>query len=399
MEPWKKNLYILMPCVLLCSSSFTMVVPFLPLFLFDLNVDETYVNLWAGVVFSAAFLVGAIMAPVWGSLADKYGKKKMVIRAGISLAVVYALVSIVRNPWELLFVRMLHGLVGGFVPASMAIVAASSPSKQLGINMGWMQAALAMGTIMGPLFGGVLSVIFGMRASFIVAAFIIFAGTMSVLIWVKEEGTEVTQKKNRIRDDIVLAYRNPILFKMLLILFMFQLSINTLLPLLTLFIANLQGQLEGAVLTSGIVFSLIGIATVIAAPQWGKLGNRHGYSRVLMISLVTAGIFSVLQYWSGNIWQFGVMQFMFGLCLAGVIPAVSTLVVRSTASDFRGRSFGLQASANQLGSMTGPLIGGIVSMWFGIPVVFVITGLLLIMMGIFIWSDPRLKDQSSGKMK
>src|SRR5690554_2368607 len=122
-----------MPCVLLCSASFTMVIPFLPLFLIELGVDKEYVNLWAGLVFSAAFLFGAVMAPIWGSLSDKYGKKKMIIRAGISLAIVYGLIAFVTNPWELLGARALHGLVGGFVPAAMAIIATSSPDRNLGV--------------------------------------------------------------------------------------------------------------------------------------------------------------------------------------------------------------------------------------------------------------------------
>lgn len=389
METWKKNLWILMPCVLLCSASFTMVVPFLPLFLFELGVDERYVNLWAGAVFSAAFLIGAIMAPVWGSLADKYGKKKMILRAGISLAVVYGLIAFVTNPWELLGARVLHGLVGGFVPAAMAIVAASTPERNLGVNLGWMHSALATGTIMGPLFGGILSEVFGMRLSFIAASVLILTGTIAAWIWVHEEKTTASKKNSRIRDDIKIVFRNPILFKMLLILFVFQLSFNSLQPLLTLFVADLRGQLEGAVLASGIVFSLIGVATIIAAPRWGKVGDKRGYHRVLYICLVAAGLVSMLQYFSGNIWQFGALQFAFGLFLAGIVPSVNTIFVKNTDANFKGRSFGLTTSANQLGAMTGPLIGGAVSLWFGIPIVFVITGLILIVTGLYVWSNSK----------
>jgi DHA1 family multidrug resistance protein-like MFS transporter len=389
LENWKKNLWILMICVLLCSASFTMVIPFLPLFLFELGVGDDTVNLWAGAVFSSAFLVGAFMAPIWGSLADRYGKKKMVLRAGVCIAVVYALIALVRNPWELLIVRMLHGLVGGFVPAAMAIVASTSPDKKLGLNLGWMQAALATGTIMGPLFGGILSEVFGMRLSFVVASLLILASAAAVWIWVHEEGTAVIQEKSRIRDDIRTAFRNPIFFKMLLFLFIFQLSFNTLQPLLTLYIAELQGELKGAVLTSGIIFSLIGVATIIAAPRWGKIGSTQGYPKVLIICLISAGCISMIQYFSGNIWQFGALHFIFGLFFAGVVPAIHTIAVQSTDTNFRGRSFGLTTSANQLGAMTGPLIGGGISLWFGIPVVFVMTGVILLITGLYIWSDSR----------
>ncbi|GIQ65452.1 hypothetical protein PACILC2_40200 [Paenibacillus cisolokensis] len=129
MQNWKRTMWILWFGVLLCSSSYTMSVPFLPLFLFDLGVEKDSVHLWAGIVHSAAFLVGAVMAPLWGMLADKYGKRKMVIRAGLSLVVIYALIAFVQTPWQLVVVRMMHGLVGGFVPASMSIVASIAPKE------------------------------------------------------------------------------------------------------------------------------------------------------------------------------------------------------------------------------------------------------------------------------
>jgi DHA1 family multidrug resistance protein-like MFS transporter len=377
-------MWILWFGVLLCSSSYTMAVPFLPLFLFDLGVKEDAVNLWAGIVHSSAFLVGAVMAPLWGSLADKYGKRKMVIRAGICLAVIYALLAFVRNPWELIVVRMLHGLVGGFVPASMAIVASVAPEKQMGWSLGMMQAGTMTGGILGPLFGGLLASAFGLRMSFIVSAGIIFLATMAVLIWVQEGKQATAVKKGKMLQDLAVIFRSRTLLYLLLLLVVFQLSMNMIQPLITLHIVNLQGNLQGAMLTSGFVLALIGIAGIIASPLWGRLGEKHGYTRMLMLCLLIGGVTVSLQYFVHSLWMFAIVQFVFGLFVAGIAPAVNTLVVRSTDDEFRGRSFGLTTSANQVGSMIGPLIGGGLGLFLGIHWIFVASGLLLVLAGVVV---------------
>jgi DHA1 family multidrug resistance protein-like MFS transporter len=382
-EPWKRTMWILWVGVLLCSASYTMAVPFLPLFLFDLGVDKDSVNLWAGIVHSSAFLVGAIMAPLWGSVADKYGKRKMVIRAGLSLAFIYSLLALVQNPWQLIGVRMLHGFVGGFVPASMAIVASVVPQNKLGSSLGMMQAGTMTGGILGPLFGGLLATWFGQRMSFVVAGGIIFTATLAVIIWVSE-GRSAPSKRTGMQQGIREAFQNQSLVNMLLLLVVFQLSINMIQPLLTLHIADLQGSLDNAVLSSGIIFSLIGIAGIIASPFWGRLGEIRGYGRLLAFCLICSGFIVTIQFFVQELWLFTVVHFTFGIFLAGIVPSINTLMVRSTDESFRGRSFGLTAGANQMGSMIGPLLGGAMGYFLSISWIFVTTGLLLLTAGLMV---------------
>jgi DHA1 family multidrug resistance protein-like MFS transporter len=393
MESWKRTMWILWFGVLFCSSSYTMSVPFLPLFLFDLGVQESSVNLWAGIVHSSAFLVGAVMAPLWGLLADKYGKRKMVIRAGLSLAIIYALIAFVQTPLQLVGVRMLHGFVGGFVPASMSIVASVAPKEKLGWSLGVMQAGTMTGGILGPLFGGLLAEAFGLRRSFIASAVIILAATVAVIVWVREGKAEAptaaSEKKQAKPVTYRMAFRNRGLMSMLLLLVLFQLSVNMIQPLLTLHIAKLQGGLQGAVLSAGFVLSLIGIAGILASPVWGRLGERKGYYRILVICLITAGMVISMQYFVQDLWLFAVVQFIFGLFMAGIGPIVNTLVVQSTDEQFRGRSFGLTTSANQFGSMLGPLIGGLLGLAVGIHWIFVATGMMMAAAGVSVWIKRR----------
>ncbi|OBR64326.1 MFS transporter [Paenibacillus oryzae] len=386
MEPWKRTMWILWFGVLFCSASYTMSIPFLPLFLYELGVEKSSINLWAGVVHSSAFLMGAIMAPLWGMMADKFGKRKMVIRAGFSLAIIYALIAFVQTPWQLVGVRMLHGFVGGFVPASMSIVATLAPKEKLGWSLGVMQAGSMTGGILGPLFGGLLSEAFGMRRSFVVAGIVIFIAALAVVFWVREGSPQVKKEKPKVQPVTYrMAFRNRSLVNMLLVLVMFQLSFNMIQPQLSLHIADLQGGQKGAVMSAGLVLSLIGIAGIVASPIWGRLGEKKGYYRILVFCLLSAGTIVSMQFFVETLWLFAVVQFMFGLFMAGVTPIVNTLMVQGTDEQFRGRSFGLTASANQFGSMLGPLIGGLVGVALGLQWIFVGTGVIMAGIGLVLF--------------
>ncbi|WP_127533274.1 MFS transporter [Paenibacillus kobensis] len=395
MESWRRQMWILWFGVLLCSSSYTMVIPLLPLFLPELGVSDDSVYWWAGIVQSSAFLIGAVMAPLWGSLADKYGKRKMVIRAGLSLAIVYSLMAFVQNPWELIGIRMLQGFVGGFVPASMSIVASIAPANRLGSSLGTMQAASMSGSIMGPLLGGLLAHTFGQRQSFVVAGVFLLLATAAVYFFVQEGKTGTASKgvaassdaaprKTSMFGDYREALHNKQLLNLLFLLLLFQLSVSMVQPLLTLHIADLQGGVQDAAATAGFVLSLIGIAGILASPQWGRIGEKQGYVRVLIFCLIAAGCVISTQYFVHQLWLFTVVQFGFGLFLAGIVPVINTLVVQSTDSSFRGRSFGMTTSANQLGQLLGPLIGGGMGMFLGIQWLFVTTGTLLVTTGIVV---------------
>jgi DHA1 family multidrug resistance protein-like MFS transporter len=370
---------------MLSGSSYTMVTPFLPLYLLDIGVSQSDVNVWSGVIFSISFLVSAIMAPYWGRHADKSGKRRMIMRAGFSLAVVYFLGAFVRNPVDLLLVRILQGFANGFVPASMAIIASSVPKEKMGFSLGVMQTTLLMGGILGPLMGGSLSHFFGMRLSFVIAAGIIFVGTVGVGILVKEPVNNEPPSEGSMLDDLKIAFHNRKLVEMLLLLFGAQMISMTLQPLITLYVAELQGNMEGVALTAGIIYSMAGIAGAISAPMWGKLGQKKGFIQILVIAFIGAGIFNMGQSFIVNIYQFSVLQFFFGLFIVGVYPAINTIAVNSTDKAFQGRIFGLTTTANHLGSMVGPLVGGMISSWLGIGPVFLFTGSVLIMIGLLVF--------------
>jgi len=383
---WRINLWVLCASVVLTSASYTMIVPFLPVYLLELGVSEQDVAMWSGAVFSISFLVGAIMAPIWGKFADKNGKRLMAIRAGLGLAIVYFLGGIVTDPAQLLGVRILQGFANGFLPASLAIISSSAPKEQLGFSLGIIQTGQIIGGVLGPLLGGSLAHVFGMRASFFVAGVCLLLVTIVVVFLVKEPAqVEDRHAGSSMLEDIKHAAKNSLLVEMMGLTLLIQLAMMILQPVMTLYIAQLQGDMEGVVLTAGIIFSLGGIAGAVSTPFWGRYGQRSGYFKAMALAFGGAGIFNFLQFFPATVVGFGALQFLVGIFIVGVNPSISATIVNCTEASFRGRVFGFATTAYQIGAMIGPLLGGVIAASMGIQYVFIFTGLLLFTVSLIVF--------------
>ncbi|SEC54612.1 MFS transporter [Paenibacillus sp. GP183] len=375
---WKRNLITLWIGVFFCGMAYTISIPFLPIFLHnDLGINNG-LEAWSGITFGITFLASALISPFWGSLADKYGRKPMLIRSGFSLSVLYFVSFFVHDPYVFLFVRILQGLLAGYVPASIALIATNTPEKQVGYALGVMSTASAAGSVIGPLIGGFVSHLAGNREAFLVSGFVVLIAAFIGLFGAKEKNFNRAAVRSGVLDDLKSAAHNRPFMILLVITMLVATSVMILEPLITIYVLQLGGSRSNATLNSGIIFSAVGIATVIAAPLWGKLGQKIRYSKTLYIGLLGGGIGSLLQLVTPHLLGFGIMRFSYGLFFAAVYPALSALIVKYTEPSFRGRAFSLNQSATQLGTMGGPIIGGFLGGWIGIPLVFVINGLMLV---------------------
>jgi DHA1 family multidrug resistance protein-like MFS transporter len=337
-------------------------------------------------VYAVTFLGATFMAPYWGACADRVGQRKMAIRAGFGLAVTYMLGAIVQTAPQMLAVRILTGLISGFVPASMSLVSSTLPREKLGWGMGWMQAALASGNILGPLLGGYLSVWFGMRASFFVGSGCLFLVTLMVIFFVRDIpiSKETRRQEMHVIRDLKLALQNRGLLYVMFMFFLVQTCIMTIQPLITLYVEKLMGGAGDASVTmSGWIFSLAGIAGIIAAPYWGKRGQRKGFVRTLCLVLFCAGSVNLCQVFVGNIWEFAVIQFIYGLFLSGAVPNINSTLVEVTPPEMRGKAFGLTTSAQQFGGVVGPLLGGFLGDHMPTKFVLFTTGVILLSAALY----------------
>lgn len=385
MVVWKRNLIVLWIGVFFTSASFSMVIPFLPIFLPQIGVHE-HIEMWSGLLFSAAFFAGAVASPFWGSIADKYGRKPMIIRAGIFLCLIYTLTAFVTNPYQLLALRIAQGLLTGFIPGAIALIGTNTPNDKVGYALSMISTASASGGIVGPLLGGTIAHLVGNRLAFASAGVIVFISTILIILWVKEDNFTPSKERGSVKNDLKIAWRNRPLMLVLLLTVITAGSVMTIEPVLPLYIVELGGTKEKASLVAGIVFSLPGIASALFAPFWGRWADKVGFHRVLVIGLLGGGIGTLAQIVFGSIWGFSIIRFVYGAFFCAVFPALNGLVVKSTAADFRGRAFSLNQTANQIGGMSGPMLGGFIGGLFPVQIVFATTGILLLAaMGLAYW--------------
>lgn len=394
-EP-QRNLYILWLGCFIASASFSIVMPFLPQFVESLGVHGNLYT-WSGWIYAITFVSSAIMQPIWGNLADRLGRKPMIIRSGISIGVVFFAMAYVKTPVQLFFLRMLNGALTGFIPSSTALLATNTPEERVGRYLAILQTGNAAGTIFGPMIGGALADLFGMRVAMKVAAFIIWTATALVLVGVRERVMGVQGERTNALQDLKLAVTNRTLMALMITALLINASIQSLQPILTEFIMSLKtdavvdwavrliyGEAEAEATVAGFIFALPAIATVMTAARWATLGERIGYPKLLAVGLGLAGIFTLPQSLVTTTAALIVLRFLFGVMTAAVQPSVNATLSELVHPSFRGRAFGINTSAMNIGSVIGPLLGGYIGDGLGPRAVFVSTGIMLLAAGFWV---------------
>lgn len=374
--PWVVTLTILVASAFLMDMSFTMITPFLPVYLSSaLGAKASEVDMWSGAVFAVTFFVSGLLGPVWGVLADHKSRKLMALRASIGLTISYALCGIVQTPMQLFAARFFQGLCAGLYPALLALLAASIPARKTGLSMGLMQGGMTVGAVVGPFVGGVLADYFGMRESFFVAS--VALGLISLLIGfcIKEKPRTVKVTSRNWFDWSVL--RQPAIFKMLIACAVIHASLFSAQPILPLYIAQLQGSMDNIMMLSGTIFSVCAISIMIASPILGAAGQRFGFLKVLSCSLFFAGLLISAQVLGRTPFEFGVWRFIAGFAIAGLIPLVNSIISTECPPDKKGEVFGFNFLTGHAGMALGPFAAGALSGWFGYQAVIVASGLIL----------------------
>lgn len=381
--PWVVTLTILVASAFLMDMSFTMITPFLPVYLSsELGAKASEVDMWSGAVFAVTFFVSGLLGPVWGVLADRKSRKLMALRASIGLTISYALCGIVQTPMQLFAARFFQGLCAGLYPALLALLAASIPARKTGLSMGLMQGGMTVGAVVGPFVGGVLADYFGMRESFFVAS--VALGLISLLIGfcIKEKPRTIKVTSRNWFDWSVI--RQPAIFKMLMACVVIHASLFSAQPILPLYIAQLQGSMDNIMMLSGTIFSVCAISIMIASPILGAAGQKFGFLKVLSCSLFFAGLLISAQVLGRTPFEFGVWRFIAGFAIAGLIPLVNSIISTECPPDKKGEVFGFNFLTGHAGMALGPFAAGALSGWFGYQAVIVASGLILFPLIIYL---------------
>ena len=366
---------------------FSFVYPFLPLYIQTLGVHGGAAVVWSGVISSGLSISMAIVAPVWGTLADRYGRKPMVVRAMFSGIFTTGLLIVAPNVWFVLGLRIMQGILTGSVAASQALVASVTPREEMAFSMGMMQSAVYTGAAIGPLIGGVLNDHLGFHGTFAAGAAMLSVGTLLVFFFVDED----FQRPATVAGARVNPYANmrsiaasPGLLSMAAVLFMAEFANVVPAPVLPYFVRGLSGvpvvHGQPQVSTSvGIILAIAGITASLASWQVQRLVNRFGYRGVLIVAMAMAGVLYAPAFFAHAVWQLVAVRASVGLCLGAAMPTASALVGLLTPEHRRASAYSLTASATSIGIAIGPLIGGGLGAVYGLRIVFLITATVLVL--------------------
>lgn len=379
MDEWKRNLRILVVGQFIVMGAMTMIIPFLPLYLQELGVnDPETLSVWAGIIFGANFLTAFLFSPFWGRMADKYGRKMMILRSGFGMAIIVSLTGLAAGPISLLLLRLLNGVVSGFIPASIGLVSTNTPKEKVGYALGVLQSGAVAGAICGPLIDGVLAQAFGYRMIFFLTGICILTAALVVLFFVKEQFTPSPQaeRKSTKQDLKTVTSHKPIL-SLYVVIFFIQLAVIGVNPLISLFVEELTPE-QHVAFYAGLVISVMGFANMLTSPQLGKLSDKLGAHHILIYSMLGVALFSIPQAFVTDIWHLIVLRFLVGLCLGGLLPAANTLIRMHAPPGMESRTYGFSNSAMYFGMMIGPIIGGWIVANIGMRGLFLVSAIVLL---------------------
>ncbi|MGC9003113.1 MAG: MFS transporter [bacterium] len=380
MQQWRKNLYTLWAAQLLIFIGMSFVMPFLPLYVQELGVKGfASAARWSGLVFGIPFLFSAFFAPIWGTIGDIYGRKGMILRAMFGASIIISLMGFVKNVHQLLILRALQGILGGFIGPSMALITTSVPEEFLGYSIGFLQTSMIAGSIAGPLFGGVLADTIGYRQLFKLTGICAFISAVSVLIFVKEERKNDANQKNSygLRANLSFFFHSRELLTIAFSLFVMQFGIMLVEPVLPLFISTLGVKKKILATVTGLIFSSTGIVNVFATPLWGKRADRKGYKSTLIICMLGACLCYIPHAFVRSTYQLGILRILLGVFSSGVGPSTQSIIAYNVPAERRGGVYGLTNSATLLANLIGPATGGFLAGWIGIRPSFLLTSLFV----------------------
>lgn len=378
---WKRNLSVLSIAVFIAGIAFSEIMSFLSLYINTLgNFSHQQLSFWSGIVYSGTFIVSAIVSPWWGKLADKKGRKPMILRAGIGMSLVIASMGLVQNVWQLLLLRMLQGVFAGFISNSNALVATETPKINSGQALGTIASATTAGTLLGPLVGGALTSIFSYRITFMITGGLLLICSILVLFFVHEDDFKpVTTKKLDKASGVIKSLRSPhLIFGLLLTTLIIQAANNSINPIVSLYVRQLLNDHGNVVFISGIIAALPGIATFLVASHFGALGDKIGTHKIIVAGFIAASIFFFLTAFVQNTVELGILRFLVGFSDACLFPQVQTMLTKNSPAAVTGRIFSWNQSAMYIGNIVGPLLGSFVSGMFNYSMVFIVTTVIVL---------------------
>jgi MFS family permease len=388
--PWSRQLAALWLGQCVTISGATFVFPFLPLMVRAVGVQDVgAIALWSGAVITASQLGQAVVAPVWGRLADRVGRKPMLIRAMLGASVTLMLTGFAPNIGVLFLLRMATGLLAGTGGATNALVATSAPADRVGHSLGVIQSANYVGGVVGPGIGGVAVAAFGIRAGFFIAAVLplLAAGLIASTVRENFVPRPRSQPRDSIRKAVAAAGVGRLLATLIVLAFLAQGIGTSLSPVTPLRLAMLVDA-RNLALAIGAATMLQALGATVAALSVSRVARVVGFRAVI----TGAGIAAAVAF--GLIGVAPSLAVMLACATAGgvaagmLLPSINTLLGRNAPVEVRAEMFGYATSAMSLGGAVLPLAtSGLVSGYGARAPYFLV---VVLYGGLALWARMRL---------
>ncbi|HEP1790190.1 TPA: multidrug efflux MFS transporter [Streptococcus suis] len=381
---WKQNLKVAWLGNFLTGTSFTLVMPFISVFVEELGVGPGQVEYYAGLAVSVNALAAALMAPIWGSLADRYGRKPMMVRAAFAMIFTMGGMAFVPNVFWLLALRVLNGVFTGYIPNATALIASQVPKDKTGYALGTLSTGAVAGNLIGPTLGGILAEMFGVHMVFLLVGLLYAIVVLLTVFYIREDFVPIKKGEEMSVKEVFEQVKDR---QMLVGLFVTSMIIiaaaQAVVPILTLYVRHL-GQTDNLLFVAGFIISLPGMASLVTSGYLGKIGDRIGNHRLLLIALTYSLLINVFCVFAENPFQLGLLRFMYGFGTGALLPSVNSLLTKLTPKEGISRIFSYNQLFNNLGSVVGPMMGSAVAAHMGYDWVFYLSsGLVLFNL---IWS-------------
>lgn len=391
MNRWKLNLWILWVTQIISLASFGFGLPFISLYMQELEVmTPEKVKIMTGILAAAPALTMGIMAPIWGYIADHYGRKLMIMRAMVFAIFIIGGMGLVSNVNQLLFLRLMQGLVTGTVTAAVAFVASNTPEDKLTYALGVITSSTFIGYSLGPMIGGAFAEVYGYSNSFLLGGALMAVGAFLVIVFVKEDKSTLVQKTSAPKIGFFEKYKKvliPIVITVLFMLFFLRISRSLFAPYVAIFVGSKFPSSDGVALTTGIVNGLVGFSTAISSMIIGSIASKFDKIKVLKALLVFGTIIMIVitQYSQiadkigvkNDLWVFVIIYMLFFFVVGGVEPILTSTSALSVKSEDRGGLFGLQGMIGSIAWFVAPMIAGPISVKYSLEAIVWVVPIIL----------------------
>ncbi|CAG9175817.1 MFS transporter [Cupriavidus pinatubonensis] len=378
---WKRNLAVATFGSFTTLVSLSMLLPFLPLYVEQLGITaQNEIVQWSGVAFGVTFLATAVTAPLWGRLADRFGRKPMLVRAAVGMAIVMSMIGLAHNIYELVALRFAAGLIGGYASAATVMIGTQAPSERAGWALGVLSSGALVGNLVGPLVGGLLPNLIGIRGTFFAGGAMISVAALMTIFLVREDFRPPAKRPAphlAMVDRHERSSRVP-LVALLVTATMVLFSNMSIEPIITVYIGQLGVPRAQLSTIAGIVMASSALGSVLTASRLGALADRLGAWRVIIGCLVATAVVMIPQAFVTSWWTLAILRGLMGMTVAGLLPAIGKLVRQATKEHRSGKMLGYLQSAQFAGQVTGPLIGGQIGVHVGMRAVFFVTSAVLL---------------------